>query len=121
MNLNHLDLPVPNTRKSQAFFVRHFGFRPVFSRDDGLIVLVDEDGFALTLSPIASESHLSYPDGFHVGLSVDSKDELLETHGSLVAAGVPIARPIGELGGALAFHCHAPGAILIEVAYRPRQ
>lgn len=121
MNLNHLDLPVPNTRESQTFFAQHFGFKPVFSRDDGLVVLLDEDGFALTLSPFALEPHVSYPDGFHVGLNVDSKDELLETHGILVAAGVPIARPIGELGGAVAFHCHAPGGILIEVAYRPRQ
>ena len=121
MNLNHLDLPVPNTLETQAFFVQHFGFKPVFSRDDGLVVLLDEDGFALTLSPSSSDSRLDYPSGFHVGFNVDCEDDLFEVHRTLVVAGVPIARPIGDLGGAMTFHCQAPGPVLVEVAYRPRQ
>ncbi len=120
MNLNHLDLPVPNTQETQLFFVQHFGFKAVFSRNDGLVVLLDEDGFALTLSPSLSDSHIDYPNGFHVGFNVDCEDELFEIHRRFVVAGVPIVRPIGDLAGAITFHCQAPGPILVEVAYRPR-
>lgn len=120
MNLDHIDLPVADTRESQGFFTQYFGFKPIFSRADGLVVLLDEDGFALTLSPLMQGSPSSYPEGFHVGLNVDSEHELHETHSMLASAGVPIARPIGELGGAMVFHCHAPGSILVEISYRPR-
>lgn len=121
MNLNHLDLPVSNPSETQAFFTHHFGFKPIFTRDDGLVVLLDEDGFALTLSPSASDSRVDYPNGFHVGFNVDCEDDLFEVHRALVIAGVPILRPMGDLAGAMTFHCQAPGPVLVEVAYRPRQ
>jgi len=120
MNLNHLDLPVADTGATQAFFVQHFGFRNIFSREDGLIVMLDEDGFALTLSPALNGAVAEYPGGFHVGFNVDSEDDLFEIHKALVLAGVPIIRPMGELAGAMTFHCHAPGPVLVEIAYRPR-
>ena len=99
---------------------RHFGFRCIFAREDGLTVLLDEDNFALTLSPLPDGEKLRFPTGFHIGFNVDNEHELYEVHGRLAAAGIPIARPPGDLGGALTFHCDAPGPILVEVAYRPR-
>ena len=63
MQLNHLDLPVPDTSVTKSFFVDHLGFKCVFDRDDGLTVLVDEAGFALTLSPLPSDESLIYPTG----------------------------------------------------------
>ena len=36
-----------------------------------------------------------------------------------MTSGVPIVRPLGDLAGAMTFHCQAPGPILVEVAYRP--
>ena len=90
MNLNHLDLPVPNTGEVEAFFVDHFGFRRIFRREDGLVVLLDEDGFALTLSPTLNTHVAQYPDGFHVGFNVDCEDDLFEVHRRMVVARVPI-------------------------------
>ena len=119
MNLNHLDLPVSDLKQTRSFFERHFGFKEVYSREDGLSVLLDEDGFALTLSPLPEGEAANYPTGFHVGFNVDSEDDLFETHREILATGVPIVRPMGDLAGAMTFHCHAPGALLVEVAYRP--
>jgi len=103
-----------------TFFERHFGFKEVYSREDGLTVLLDEDGFALTLSPLSEGQSAKYPDGFHVGFNVDSEDDLFEAHRNLLTSGVPIVQPLGDLAGEMTFHCHAPGSLLVEVAYRPR-
>jgi catechol 2,3-dioxygenase-like lactoylglutathione lyase family enzyme len=120
MNLNHLDIPVSDVAQTRTFFERYFGFKEVFSREDGLTVLLDEDGFALTLSPLPEGQLMKFPVGFHIGFNVDCEDDLFEAHRKLVTAGVPIVRPVGDLAGAMTFHCHAPGPLLVEVAYRPR-
>jgi catechol 2,3-dioxygenase-like lactoylglutathione lyase family enzyme len=120
MNLNHLDIPTTDVPAARLFFERHFGLRCIFARDDGLTVFLDEDNFVLTLSPLPAGETLNYPTGFHIGFNVDSEHELYETHGRLAAATVPIVRHPANLGGALAFLCHAPGPILVEVAWRPR-
>jgi catechol-2,3-dioxygenase len=120
VKLNHIDLPVTDTASVRVFFERHFDMRCIFSREDGLTVLLDEDGAALTLSPLPSDEALKYPTGFHIGFNLDSEDELFEIHCRLVAAGIPVVRPLGDLAGAMTFHCEAPGPILVEVAWRPR-
>jgi len=120
MNLNHIDIPVADVSAVSRFFESHFEMQCIFTREDGLTVLLDEDGFALTLSPLLIGEALMYPTGFHVGFNLDSQHELLEIHSRMAAAGVPIVRPLGDLAGALTFHCEAPGPILVEVAWRPR-
>lgn len=118
MNLNHIDLPVADIAAVRLFFETHFEMRSIFTREDGLTVLLDEDGFALTLSPLPQGEVLKYLPGFHIGFNVDNEHELIEVHERMVSAGVPIVRPLGDLAGALTFHCQAPGPILIEVAWR---
>jgi catechol 2,3-dioxygenase-like lactoylglutathione lyase family enzyme len=56
MRLNHLDLPVTDTCATKAFFERHFGFKTIFEREDGLVVMLDDARFALTLSPVPTNS-----------------------------------------------------------------
>jgi catechol 2,3-dioxygenase-like lactoylglutathione lyase family enzyme len=118
VKLNHIDLPVMDPSSARIFFERYFDMRCVFSREDGLTVLLDEDGSALTLSLLPPGELLKYPTGFHIGFNLDNEGELFELHGRIVAAGVPIVRPLGDLAGAMTFHCQAPGPILVEVAWR---
>jgi catechol 2,3-dioxygenase-like lactoylglutathione lyase family enzyme len=120
MKLNHIDLPVTDIPAARAFFVTHFEMRCIFEREDGLTVLLDEDGCALTLSGLRQGEAPNYPKGFHIGFNLDNQDELFEVHGRMASAGVRIVRPLGDLAGALTFHCEAPGPILVEVAWRPR-
>jgi catechol 2,3-dioxygenase-like lactoylglutathione lyase family enzyme len=119
MNLNHIDLPVSDIGATRRFFENHFGFRCIFAREDGLTVLLDESGFALTLSALPLGEKLSYPTGFHVGFVLREEHELLKAHEQLSAAGLEIVRPLGDLGGALTFQCNAPGPILVELSWRP--
>ena len=50
MALNHLNLTVPDVPQTGAFFEKHLGFRCVGEPPTGVIVLVDESGFVLTLN-----------------------------------------------------------------------
>ncbi|MBN8945489.1 MAG: VOC family protein [Rhizobiales bacterium] len=118
MKLNHLDIPVADPAAVRTFFEDHFGLTCVFARADGLIVLIDELGFALTLSPLPEGEILSYPTGFHVGFNLDDEISVRSQHDRLRHAGVPIVRPLGLLGGAWTFQCHAPGGIVVEIAWR---
>jgi catechol 2,3-dioxygenase-like lactoylglutathione lyase family enzyme len=119
MNLNHIDLPVSDIAGARDFFERHFAFRCILARADGLTVLLDDGGFALTLSALPPGERLSYPTGFHVGFNVREEQELLSAHERLVAAGVEMARPLGKMGGALTFQCKAPGPVIVELGWRP--
>ena len=121
MELNHIDLPVADIAGVRDFFVAHFGFRTILKRDDGLAVLLDESNFALTLSALIPGEAQRYPSGFHVGFNLNSEAQVRAAHDRLVAEGVEIVRPLGDLGGALTFHCVAPGALLVELAWRTRQ
>jgi catechol 2,3-dioxygenase-like lactoylglutathione lyase family enzyme len=118
MKLNHIDIPVADIAGARRFFETHFELHCIFTRDDGLTVLLDEGGLALTLSPLPQGEALKYPTGFHIGFNLDNEDELFEIHQRIVSAGATIVRPLGDLAGALTFHCQAPGRILVEVAWR---
>jgi lactoylglutathione lyase len=120
MHLNHLDLPVTDIRGTREFFEKYFDFRCVFERSDGLTVLLDPSDFALTLSPCEQGDRPSYPTGFHVGFNLSTKSDLMNAYQRLSSGGVEIVRPLGDLGGALTFHCNAPGLICVEVAWRER-
>ncbi len=53
MRLNHLDLTVPDVAQSRAFFEKYFGLRcivDVAQDGDNVVVLTDDQGFALTLN-----------------------------------------------------------------------
>lgn len=119
MKLNHIDIPVSDISGARRFFEDHFGFRCTFEREDGLTVLLDEIGFALTLSAVPAGEKLSYPTGFHVGFILREKRELMRSYEQLSTAGVEIVRPLADLGGAPTFQCNAPGPILVEVSWRP--
>lgn len=119
VTLNHLDLPCRDVAAMQAFFVTHFGFRTIFERPDGLVVLLDEAGFALTLSPLLDGDDGAFPKGFHIGFNPRNATEFEEMHARLKAADLPFARELGMLGGAETFQVLAPDGLLVEVGLRP--
>jgi catechol 2,3-dioxygenase-like lactoylglutathione lyase family enzyme len=117
MKLNHLDLPVLDVIATQYFFETHFGFN-CFYQGNGLVVLKDEAGFALTLSSLPIDRAFDFPPGFHIGFMVEKEGTLHSIYAKLAAAGVDIVYPLGQLGGALTFQCHTPGSVLVEVSWR---
>jgi catechol 2,3-dioxygenase-like lactoylglutathione lyase family enzyme len=119
MQLNHLDLPVPDVAATAAFFTTHFGFRLCETRgNNGFALLLGEGGFALVLTRRRAEGTHDFPANFHVGFLVDSEAALHAIHARLRAADVPDLPPVSFQRGATLFYVHAPGGVLVEVSHR---
>jgi catechol 2,3-dioxygenase-like lactoylglutathione lyase family enzyme len=119
MQLNHLDLPVPDVRSTATFFERFFGLRLVEMKGrDALAILKDEAGFTLVLSPVRKEGAQALPEPFHVGFHLDSEEEVRAMHARITGGGVERVSPLDHRRGALLFYCCAPGPVLVEVADR---
>jgi len=118
MRLHHVDLPVADVAAVRAFFETHCGLRCVFAGAGGPTVLAGDGDFAVALSPLGNGEAERWPTGFHVGFNLPSEPALRAAFARLAAAGVPIARPLGDLGGAPAFQCLAPGGLVVELVCR---
>jgi catechol 2,3-dioxygenase-like lactoylglutathione lyase family enzyme len=119
MQLNHLDLPVPDVAATAAFFTAHFGFRLLETRGNNTFaLLLGEGGFALVLTRRRGEAGQDFPDNFHIGFLVGSDAAVHDLHARLRAAGVPELPPVSSQRGAALFYVHAPGGILVEVSHR---
>lgn len=123
MQLNHLDLPVPDVAATAAFFERHCGFRLRESRgNNGMAILVGEGGFVLVLTRLRAEGADVFPDTFHIGFLLDSEDAVRKVHAGLAeTAAATELSPMNHMRGAFLFFCRAPGDILIEVSHRPKE
>ena len=118
MQLNHLDLTVPNVAQSRAFFETYFGFRCVVAREhDVLVVLADDAGFALTLSNVDAVTQVTYPPGFHIGFMQDNGERVDAIYERLKADGFAVEAP-REWHGAWTFFFRAPGGFDIEVLHQ---
>ena len=118
MALNHLNLTVPDVPQTRAIFEKHFGFRCVAEPANGVIVLVDESGFVLTLNNFGKAAEVTYPGAFHVGFRQDSREQVDAIFQRLRANGFDM-KPPHEFHGAWTFYFRAPGGFLVEVFHQP--
>jgi catechol 2,3-dioxygenase-like lactoylglutathione lyase family enzyme len=119
MQLNHLDLPVPDVAATAAFFTAHFGFRLCETRgNNGFALLQGAGGFLLVLTRRRAEATQNFPDTFHIGFLVDSEAAVHAAHARLQAAGVAGLPAVSFQRGATLFYVHAPGGVLVEVSHR---
>lgn len=120
MRLNHLDLTVPNVAECRAFFEKYFGLRCVVAREnDRLVVMTDDAGFALTLNNLYSFKQLEYPQGFHIGFMLNSRESVDEIFQRLKSDGFEVESP-REFHGAWTFFFRAPGGFRIEIMHQFR-
>ena len=117
MALNHLNLTVPDGRQTRAFFETYFGFRCVAEPESGVIVLIDESGFILTLNNFDKAGEVVYPGAFHVGFRRDSREQVDTIHQRLKADGFDIKAP-HQFHGAWTFYLRAPGGFVVEVGHQ---
>jgi len=123
MRLNHLDLHVPDVQATTDFFVRYLGFSLIDTRaNGGLAILSDGHGLELILSraiaKFGSEDQSSRSTvSYHIGLIVESRDEVDAVHAALRADGITVQDP-REMRGGWLFYCHAPGNVLVEIGAR---
>ena len=120
MRLNHLNLTVPDVRRTREFFETYFGFRCVAERGCGaLAVLADESGFILSLNNFDKAAKVEYPGAFHIGFMQTSRERVDEIYRRLKSDGFD-AEPPKEFHGAWTFYFRAPGGFLLEVGHQHR-
>lgn len=115
MQLNHVDLSVPDLDAAVAFFETGFGFK-VVSRFEGMRILVGEGPFVLALTHCAEPR---YPESLHIGFLQTSPEAVSAAYERLLEAGIAVAAPPASKYGAFIFHCQVPGGVQVEIAYRP--
>jgi catechol 2,3-dioxygenase-like lactoylglutathione lyase family enzyme len=118
MALNHLNLTVPDVAQTRALFETYFGFRCIAEPETGVIVLVDESGFILTLNTFGKTAEEVYPGAFHVGFRHDNREQVNAIYQQLKAAGFDMKQP-HQFHGAWTFYFRAPGGFLVEVFHQP--
>jgi catechol 2,3-dioxygenase-like lactoylglutathione lyase family enzyme len=120
MQINHIDLAVPDTTTAATFFKSAFGFIEIQTKGNaGMVILREQGGFELVLTRIRETYPSLYPTTFHIGFLVSSAQEVHDAYSRVTATGVERPNPPHAVRGHLMFYCHAPGGILVEVSHRP--
>jgi lactoylglutathione lyase len=112
MKLSHVHLMVADVCAASAFFEKYFGLQKI-SGNAGLTVLLDEDGFVLTLMKVRKKANAQYPDSFHVGFFVESEAKVDAINHRLKDDGCDVAPP--QRQHAYTFDVVAPGGFLVEI------
>ncbi|WP_338868625.1 VOC family protein [Spirosoma sp. SC4-14] len=118
MILNHLNLAVPDVAQTRAFFETYFGFTCAEVKgNDTLVILIGKDGFILALSNFSKDEIPEYPTDFHVGMVVDSPEEVMQTYQRMKDDGIVLGREPKRYGsrGTMSFYVNVPGNFLVEV------
>lgn len=119
MQLNHLDLSVPDVAAAVSFFEAGFGFTHLQTKGNhAMAILKGEDGFVLVLTRAQQTDHPLYPKTFHIGFLLASEQAVMAAWGRMEAAGIGLAQAPRVVRGSLMFYCNAPGGILVEVSHR---
>lgn len=119
MRLNHVNLVVEDLDGAQDFLRRSFGLVLLDRKGDAVAVMDDGHGFTLVLSnaqAFGGEVPVRYPEGFHVGFILETREAVDRAHERLHAAGVDAdhgPRPMRESYG---FYFEALGGILFEIS-----
>lgn len=116
--MNHLALPVSDQKRSRRFYESYFGFDAESARwyDDGVLMLYNDDGFALALGPSREEIRL--PQFLHFGIGLPSPDAVRELRQRLVTDGVTIVEESNE-PEYVSVKCLDPDGYVVEAAWEP--
>jgi catechol 2,3-dioxygenase-like lactoylglutathione lyase family enzyme len=115
MNLNHLNLTVPDVQETYQFLATYFGMEGK-GGNNNIAFLTDESGFILTLTSmkIGGETEVRYPATFHIGFGQPNEEAVNAINRRLKEAGYDVPAPSRQ-HGSWTFYFRAPGGFTIEV------
>lgn len=118
MNINHINLVVPDVAAAAAFFTEHFSLHLLEGKGrPGVISILEDDaGFVLVLSNFPQASEFSYPADFQIGFYLKTAAEVDALYGRLSAAGIVLEHTPRRMWDTWRFYFQAFGTVRIEVA-----
>lgn len=114
MKLNHLNLAVSDVPEARDFLQKYFGLRPAAPGTASFALLLDDDGFVLTLMKAGENSEAKYPASFHIGFRQENEEEVNQINRRLQDDGFEV-KPPRRFHGSWTFYFNAPGGFLVEV------
>jgi len=114
--LNHLNLTVTDVIAAAAFLVKWFGLTDQ-GGNAGMTLLTDRpgfDGMILTLMKARPDRFGGYPETFHIGFFIESRDKIDDLADRLRESGYEAAVP-EDTGHSYCFYVQAPGGFTVEV------
>jgi lactoylglutathione lyase len=114
VKLNHMNLAVDDVPATRQFLERNFDLRPVGEGHKNFVILLDDDGFALTLMGVGRFKTAAYPKTFHIGFIQPTDADVNAVHQRLTDEGLSVDSP-SHRHGAWSFSCEAPGGLTIVI------
>jgi len=116
--MNHLAIPVSDQARSRRFYETYYGFgaRPARRYDDGVLMLYDDNGFALALRP--TEAPAPPPTWMHFGLSLPCREDVLELRSRLAQDGVELMEESDD-PSYVTVKCRDPDGYIVEAFWEP--
>lgn len=116
MQLNHINLCVPDVRETRHFFEQFLGFILIDKKGDGIIAILKNDaGFLLVLSKLAAND-TAYPRDFHIGFMQSTQQQVMDIYNKLKGGGLTLEREPKKIRDTFGFYFTAPGGVMIEIA-----
>lgn len=118
MQLNHINLTVPDVALARDFFETYFNFKCTDVKlNDTLSILTGTDGFILVLmnERLNQNGNHIYPDAFHIGFHSPNEDEVKSVYERLKAGGVPLSQEPQMIRKSLGFYFRHQN-LMIEIA-----
>jgi catechol 2,3-dioxygenase-like lactoylglutathione lyase family enzyme len=115
MNINHMNLVVPDVPLTAAFFEKHLGFRCTKLMGEIIAILEGENGFVLIISNFPKTATFEYPADFHIGFYQDTREEVTDLFHRLKADGLLLTQEPQAIRDRFGFYFYIPGNILTEI------
>ena len=117
--MDHLAIPVRDQVRSRRFYETYFGFgsRPAKRYDDGVLMLYNDEGFALALGP--STEPIDRPSWMHFGVGLPSREDVLALRKRLVGDGIELVEEWDE-PDYVSVKCRDPDGYIVEASWEPQ-
>ncbi|MCW3084844.1 MAG: glyoxalase/bleomycin resistance/extradiol dioxygenase family protein [Bacteroidetes bacterium] len=116
MKLNHLNLIVTDVAAAVGFFETYFDFKCTLTKGDNVIAILEgTDNFTLVIMT-QKQGEVSYPQNFHIGFMLETKEEVEVLHEKLKSSTIPLPGEPAKIRNSYGFYFHFDG-IMIEVGH----
>lgn len=119
MTINHLNLTVTDVARVVTFFETYFEFNCSLIKGDKLIaILENKKNFVLVLmaSTLNQKGNSTYPDAFHIGFILDTREAVDHLHQQLIEGGITIAQSPKKIRNSYGFYFYFDD-LFIEVGH----
>jgi catechol 2,3-dioxygenase-like lactoylglutathione lyase family enzyme len=113
MHLNHLHISVRDVARTRQFYENYLGFRFFRAIEEDFIFLRDDYGLLLAIDKI--DQPASFPNWFHYGFCLDSRDAVKAAYERMKADSIPLGMELKEFDSRVVFFCLDPDGNKIEI------